>query len=878
MKRRAIFFMAAVTLLTNSPANEPPSPLDYTYGFWSQSCRRPADKASANILNIETGRYGLQWNIQNPRELRFGPLHEKLGYRQAGESGLERLRDLPPAELTAELRISDRVYQMTSSRTGLESNTETALANVWLWESARIAQHYEMRETRFEDAQGNPLPAFATMSLVAWPENLTFTLDIRPDFDWENGPAQSHKENGVTDRATIFKKPDQLAPSRDWVFKKTFDDAPPAPQPVFRDAMLSLRLKTADGEWHSERTVAGDWTFPHAERISLTCAPPEALQLKNAFSVQVLASGNQTVPTAFDSKFHCFLARANFSRSVPRADRLKRSAKNEKTGFGNYDDFLIKIENSSVSHGTVPFLLDLVGPASVAGLVAILCEPDGTPSGIPVQVSKNWHHGPMGHYLRAYALLPAATGKTSYLLRVAYGFYGTLPTASLSQLSLAGSADSANARRDHWAIGSWGGTFCLNPEFSRRISPITDIRALFIRDGKEGKPWLWSDGDLGADWFSVKDASGQTLTTARMKASYLSHGPCLPEIVYHGSYGVNGEVDLTAEVSTPRTDDHSKILLRLRYDFRSELPAEDSYFFRLGCGKAFSPKIAFGNREGLIRELDAPVGLTADDTVLDGEAFSGPAPWWLGFPGSKVPGVPSGSLGFVIRSYRATLGGKTFDTPSLSLLVGATGKFARTDHVDAVIVPPTEIQKFQPGDSVELEIELDVVPVHADDYQGPNEDFLKHLTASPASWKTFHRAATANDLRIEVQGGTLLRKLPIVIQADPAAKTIQLKIQGGAGTVPVRFEGLESAKGYELGQLVSGTKLMNEYLPVMKEFAPSIANRLEPRTLPLDQGFQGNDYWETSLEPETKTYTRTYNLPLDGKTESIWILKQRTSK
>ena len=193
-------------------------------------------------------------------------------------------------------------------------------------------------------------------------------------------------------------------------------------------------------------------------------------------------------------------------------------------------------------------------------------------------------------------------------------------------------------------------------------------------------------------------------------------------------------------------------------------------------------------------------------------------------------------------------------------------------------MPPTEIQKFQPGDSVELEIELDVVPVHADDYQGPNEDFLKHLTASPASWKIFHRAATTNDLRIEVQGGTLLRKLPIVIQADPAAKTIQLKIQGGAGAVPVRFEGLESAKGYELGQLVSGTKLMNEYLPVMKEFAPSIANRLEPRTLPLDQGFQGNDYWETSLEPETKTYTRTYNLPLDGKTESIWILKQQTPK
>ena len=36
----------------------------------------------------------------------------------------------------------------------------------------------------------------------------------------------------------------------------------------------------------------------------------------------------------------------------------------------------------------------------------------------------------------------------------------------------------------------------------------------------------------------------------------------------------------------------------------------------------------------------------------------------------------------------------------------------------------------------------------------------------------------------------------------------------------------------------------------------------------------GNDFWETSLDPATKTYTRTYNLPLDGNRNSIWILKK----
>jgi len=173
-----------------------------------------------------------------------------------------------------------------------------------------------------------------------------------------------------------------------------------------------------------------------------------------------------------------------------------------------------------------------------------------------------------------------------------------------------------------------------------------------------------------------------------------------------------------------------------------------------------------------------------------------------------------------------------------------------------------------------MEIEIDVVPADVVDYYGPNEEFRKHLAENPASWKTFHRVATGNDLQVEVQGGTLLKKFPIVVKADPGAKTIKLTIQGGTGAVPVRFEGLDSSRGYELGQLVSGTKLMDEYLPVMAEFAPSIADRIKPQSLPLEQGVTGNDFWETSLDPASKAYTRTYNIPLDGKPSSTWILKK----
>jgi len=265
--------------------------------------------------------------------------------------------------------------------------------------------------------------------------------------------------------------------------------------------------------------------------------------------------------------------------------------------------------------------------------------------------------------------------------------------------------------------------------------------------------------------------------------------------------------------------------------------------------------------------------LKVKELALDRFFPTGPAPWWVAFPGSKLEGQPSGSRGFVVRSYRASFGGKTYDSPSISLPVGQLSSDGRC-HIDAALVPPAGVENYKPGDSVEIEIEVDVVPAKPDDYFGPNEEFRKHLTENPGSWKTFHRAAAANDLQIEVQGGTLLRNFPIIVKADPAARMVRLEIQGGAGAVPVRFEGLDSAKRWQLGAVVSGEKMTDEYLPLISKFVPSLAKKLEPPTQPLDQSVHGNDFWETSFDPESKTYTVTYNLLLDGKPKSAWILKK----
>ncbi|HAR66637.1 MAG TPA: hypothetical protein DCR55_10550, partial [Lentisphaeria bacterium] len=74
---------------------------------------------------------------------------------------------------------------------------------------------------------------------------------------------------------------------------------------------------------------------------------------------------------------------------------------------------------------------------------------------------------------------------------------------------------------------------------------------------------------------------------------------------------------------------------------------------------------------------------------------------------------------------------------------------------------------------------------------------------------------------------------------------------GGIGYVPIQFEGLASPDGYALYDKAANGETK------------------------LDQSVRGNDFWQTDHDLTTNTYRMTYNVPLDGRTNSTWILKQQ---
>ena len=613
--------------------------------------------------------------------------------------------------------------------------------------------------------------------------------------------------------------------------------------PIWKDVTMRIRLKTEEGAWEATQLVKGEWPLWESKTLHLQCDLTDTPVEQSELTIRVRSGEVANHPVAFDALYNAYGVRVKRGQSK----RTWNAGEPRKDG---YDDYQITVENSGDERAVAQLFFDLYDVAGITGATAMICDPEGRPTGIPIQLSKNWHDPSTGQYIRCFTSLPLEPGTQEYLLRIAYGFYGSLPSASHAQLSLIGWGN--HGRWDQLAIGTWGETICFDTDMSCVDVAITDVRMLMSRNGAEGKSWAWTDAGWGGDWLGVFDAAGKKLTTTEMKACYLAQGPCLTDVRFNGHYGAARQVAVQVDTSTLRTDDFARTFFKIRYDFDQDLPADKAWLFKIGrTGGSVSPKFAYGNASGLIEDLEVPVDLQIGQSLFERMEPKGNAPWWAGFPGGHlVDGRDwgTGSRGLIVRSYQASFGGVTYDRPSFSTPVAQKPK-SEGANIDLLMTPPEGVERFQAGDTVEMELEFMTFHRQAEDYYGPNETYRQHLTEHPESWKTIYREAAGNALEVQVAGGELLSSYPIHIRATDVQ--IGMTIKGGNGKVPLRIEGLPSAEGYVLDQIVDG------------------------EIVPLDQSARGNDFWQTDYEQDSQTFRLTYNLPLDAGGLSRWLLRKQ---
>ena len=779
-----------------SGSDQLPNDSGYSYSCWLNGWRKNSKDKSPEILAIQASAYDFTLNLTDFGKAGFSPNRRPpTGYAEALQSGTDHLHRLPTAELIIEIIGNGKTYRAVNCAAGTDPDPRR-LGAAKMWESGRLVQHFELENLKFQESTGEILDCVANLTLVAWPDSLNLTVSFAT-----NNPAAE----------------------------------------VWKDALVRIHLKGQEIDVKTEGKI-GDASADKPKSVTLNYQVPETRMPDPNISLNLSSKAGQVFPVAFNPAKNCVVASVS---------SLKRTFKTGYTDIRDYDEFSITIDHTGDTEKAVPFLLDLRGAANTTGLCPILCHKDGRPTGIPVQLSKNWHYQPMGDYLMAYASLPAKPGRTEYLLRVAYGFYGALPSASHAQLSLVGySGKGGNGRWDQLAIGCWGETFCLDMDMSLVNRAVTDVRMLMARNGKDGKQWEWTDGGWGGDWLGISPSSQEKLLFRDMKTAYLAHGPCLTDVRYNGFYGAGREVALDARVHTLRTDDHARTFHHLKYTFQKELSAKDSYFFQMGPSGSFvTPKIAYGNRDGLIAEREVPGNLKPNDLFIETETLTGEGPWWITFPGASFThnrDWGTGSRALIIRSFHAIHGGRTYTNPTISMPVNQVQKDLGLD-LNLHLVPPCEVTTFQPGDSLEIDVEWITLPKVVDDYYGPNQSFREHLAENPKSWKTTYREATANDLQVVANGGKVLNRYPIEIRAE--SPVVEVAIKGGAGYVPIRFHHLKSINDLALFEVTDGKEIQ------------------------LNQAVHGNDFWQVDFDEADKTYQMSYNLPLDGKRESTWRLK-----
>src|SRR6266478_3200822 len=95
------------------------------------------------------------------------------------------------------------------------------------------------------------------------------------------------------------------------------------------------------------------------------------------------------------------------------------------------DRWHFTVRNESESETAVPLMFVDEHPPAITGFTPLLCEPDGAPTGIPVQISKNWHsredkgnlphQGPWSHGCTFVHLPPRATRE--FVFAMAYARY-----------------------------------------------------------------------------------------------------------------------------------------------------------------------------------------------------------------------------------------------------------------------------------------------------------------------------------------------------------------------------------------------------------------------------------------------------------------------
>ncbi|MDR2761890.1 MAG: hypothetical protein LBB88_04765 [Planctomycetaceae bacterium] len=713
-------------------------------------------------------------------------------------------------------------------------------------------------------------PYQSGLDIIAWSDRLTLILRAIPTSDWKGKSIvlqftvpKIYHELPSTGKFKIFKH----AKNKTGYIITTSEKET---QMSVSNNTITARLSplSTSNFQAGKKLQTGLIIYPVSDIETLS---PKIIEQENN-PVKIIA--NQTSPV--DSNLS-----VNYD-SVMGCHTIK--LRNDTTGNVEKDNnrlekILFTIENTNSHDKTVRLNFSKEGEIfGVTGISAIICDVNGYPTGISVQLSKNWHKVDsknQGKYLYGGSWfngltmfsIPAKCKMTFEYIGV-NAHWGGVAAASHSQLCLVGWGH--NQQWDESAIGAWGENICYEPDLDQASAPILDMRPLLIANS-QGKKWGWTGNVGGADFFNLIKPDGKRAWHVAMKTHYKRYCPNFTEAIYAGEM-LDGKVGISYTASAMRSDDITRGIYRIRMDVKKDITFRELNIFQLGAptyNYSTSKKIAMGDKNGLLSDWKAVNGESSvvgkDESKGESKGenknenknkvemkdknkpIRGDAAWFCLYDSQiskrqKVKGYIGGDRGFVIRSWISRIGGRLeippywredISTKENRGLLGDSGSIIS-------LTIPEKCNSLLAGDYIEAEIEIFLLPSSYADYYGTNEYLKRALKKDARTWRLAYREVAGNDIKVTAcnEETKVERNYPpiIVAQNDKA----HFKINGGIGFVPIIIKGLSSYK-----------------IPILYE------NRLG-KWEKIDQSQHGNDFWQTDFDPISETWEIIYNVNMDS--------------
>ena len=824
---------------------------DFAYTYWPLNFRNVNFNAYGfyTARYFMTGYYGAVIDMSNGSLLHLAQV-SGLNMEDVALSDDSWMESGLGSDITYSVEVNGVVWNATDFLNPSETGNHGEDNPSMLMDMGRFQQHMEIPEVLY---QGNT-DLLGSLSIVSTPQHLVLTHRTVSSTTYNgsvtiqttlSGDLWTQSQVSVLDgtRAVELLDTDGVG----WV--------------VIAPEISDVITQSSNGSIVVSRTVSSlsagqEITIPvmlipadevSSSQISMYLEPENTVQVNYAQMNQsdALTTGIQNAYWNWE--------RGSFT--VPLGSIMGSGASGNSTNWSNGTDFnlynrhQLEIVHSSPESLYVPLFLD--GPINttfnITGGAPLFRSDTEEPTGLPIQVSKNWHvPGYWPNWFHMYSTPTVTAGAHSMELTVAIGKWGETFAASHAQLSLVGWG--TNQQWDESALGAWGESITYDPDKTLRRAMVDDVRPFLMEVNGQ---YNWTGNVGGADFLKYVDINRpwRDQQPTQLKSTYTAPGPVMTDVTYSGITD-GGDIAMSAQTHLVRTDDIVRAYYVLQYDF-----LEDVEYARLGLFQIAADnysdngftKYAYGDSTGVLFDGTVPNHNTSGyaSNADRGIPLTGDHPWVFMYDSVRTGGnLPEhvADVGFVVRDYTANINGVLIDTPHININRTRNGGWSQMAFELGVPFDASNVV-IEAGSSIHAVVEYLVVPNDISLYYGPSSDMANVDSLLFGTTDIIELLASENSIEITPSIGVVEQVQPTVITGVVGELAAQFEMIGGFGYTPITIQGLFRADGWHLQYLENGVWMT------------------------IDQSVHDNDFWQTRFDEETGLYAITFSVDTDTATE-----------